>query len=266
MDISKRLGELERSAAAAGLPATGRTRAGVAVLTERNAYLLRRCLVSLTPIDRTDNVRAEISNQAGELLSELNARERFGKAEVSARPGTRAAPRPQLGALRDEYLRRFEACKPARSLSVHWRGICNHPALQDAVRETSEWVSIPWHFIAIIHGLEASLILRSPSQWRSPADRAHAQYQQSTRRLVAAVGLGVERTDALYIRVGLWGKKDRDSRTRFIAGKPTTDLGIGRDPSRRPTSGAFQISIHPGNSWRMEDTTPRPSRSSAGPP
>lgn len=155
-DLSGRLRELERSAAATGLPSTGRTRAGSPELTEANAYMeaLAR-LVDL--IDRSENVRTEISSPAGELLSELHARERFGKAEFIVRPGTRAAPKPQLAAVRDEYLKRFAQCKIRPefigSLNWHVQAIQRHRARYEKL---SDRVSIPWYFIAVVHGLEAS--------------------------------------------------------------------------------------------------------------
>jgi lysozyme family protein len=159
IDLSTRLQDLRRSAGDAGLAATRNTRDGFAQLTQENAYLegMPR-LVDL--IDRSENIRIDISDQAGQLLGELHARERFDKAEFPVRPGTRA-PKPRLDALRGEYLRRFAQCKPRPQFDAvvrwHVRIIGDHKARYEKL---SQRVSVPWYFIAIIHGLEASFNFR----------------------------------------------------------------------------------------------------------
>jgi lysozyme family protein len=159
-ELSVRLRDLERSADAAGLLAKSGTRAGIPRLTTSNAYVegLPR-LVDI--IDRAGVEHAEIGDQAGELLGALHARERFGKAELSGRPGTRA-PKPRLDALKDEYLRRFAECKirPEYGRIVNWY-VQTIRTNQKRYASVSERGSVPWYFIAIIHGLEASFNFRA---------------------------------------------------------------------------------------------------------
>jgi lysozyme family protein len=159
-ELSVRLRDLERSADAAGVLPKGATRAGIPRLTTSNAYVegLPR-LVDI--IDRAGNEHAELGDQAAELLSTLHARERFGKAEMPGRPGTRA-PTPRLDALKEEYLRRFAECtiRPEYARLVSWyvQTIRSH---ETRYAKLSERVSVPWYFIAIIHGLEASFNFRA---------------------------------------------------------------------------------------------------------
>ena len=138
-EFSLRLSNLESSALVAGITAKGGTRAGIPRLTTNNAYIegLPR-LVDI--IDGAGADHGPLSDQAGQLLSTLHARERFGKAEATGRPGTRA-PKPRFDALKQEYLQRFAECaiRPefAKIASWHVQTIRSHQTRSFAIRSST---------------------------------------------------------------------------------------------------------------------------------
>ena len=105
-------------------------------------------------LDRTTAAGADarsIADGAAELLSRIHRAERGGREAVVK------AKAPSFDKLKAEYRKMFDSCvaKPAHvsSLAKQTSYMKKHRERYEAVSKST---SIPWHFIAIIHGLEAS--------------------------------------------------------------------------------------------------------------
>ncbi|SIT58797.1 exported hypothetical protein [Mesorhizobium prunaredense] len=156
--FSEALNADEAEASKLGLPRTDRTRAGTTVkLTEENAYIegMPR-LVDLLERSSSSPNASDLANDASKLLSDLNDRERVPPDHFTQPGGTRG-PRPSLDALRKDYLTLFKSCnsRPEFVGTVNWH-VQTISRFSSRYKQLASVVSIPWYFIAIVHGLEAS--------------------------------------------------------------------------------------------------------------
>lgn len=96
----------------------------------------------------------DLSSDISELLSELNNLERSPADYWSS---ISRGPKPSVVLLKEDYLKLFESCKiiPAYRSQVAWHTdiITRHKVQYESV---SAQTKIPWYFIGITHGLEAS--------------------------------------------------------------------------------------------------------------
>ena len=161
--VSNTLSVLEAAANKLDLPRTNRTRSGsVAQLNESNAYLegMPR-LVDL--IERASNNQgSELADRAAELLSELNLHEHVPPDMFAFPSISRGGSKPRLSSLVPRYRDAFQACKirPEYTDVVLWytQTITRNRTRYEGL---SNRVAVPWYFIAIIHGLEASFNFRA---------------------------------------------------------------------------------------------------------
>ena len=153
--LQQRLSALEAQAGAVGLPAP-RSMRPAARITRANGYLeAMPRLLELMERSELGLRSAAVGGGAAELLSRLH-RQEYGFARTPGPgPDLRAAPAPDR--LRAEYRRMFEACR----VRPEFQGAVatNVGRLRQSrarYEKLSGDVQIPWYFVGIIHGLEAS--------------------------------------------------------------------------------------------------------------
>ena len=156
--LQRQLAALEQRARALGLPETRSSRRPAVRLNNSNAY--RESMPRLIElVERSDmgTRSAEVGEGAAELLGRLHRLE-YGWAR-SPGPGLddRAGRAPTLDSLRSEYRRMFGQ---AQVRSEYRSDVAWHVGKLRRDRARYEAfaseVQIPWYFIGIIHGLEAS--------------------------------------------------------------------------------------------------------------
>ncbi|PDS57775.1 hypothetical protein CO663_16995 [Rhizobium anhuiense] len=153
--LSDQIAKLEADARALKLPELSGTRAPLGgPLTRRNYYEngMPR-LVDLAERARVREDAANLANNAGKLLSELNETE---KGDIGDTSRTRA-PTPSADSLKAEYTDLFSQCEITQNkqslVAWHTAFITKHKNEYLNVVNGSE---IPWYFVGIVHGLEAS--------------------------------------------------------------------------------------------------------------
>lgn len=155
--LSRALQDLEHKANVLGLHATDRTRSGItAELNNANLYI--EGMPRLVDLIERSSVQTseEIANQAAQLLSEINDREKT-IPEWFAFPRRTRGPKPSFNILKKDYMESFKNCKtrPEYNGVVNWH-IQTILRYQSRYESLAQKVSIPWYFIGIVHGLEAS--------------------------------------------------------------------------------------------------------------
>lgn len=133
-------------------------------------------LVSI--IERAETTNIDLGDRAGELLAEVNATQHcIPEALDEKRTPSRAR---DFTGLKDEYAALFAsaALRPERDDLAHW-----HVAALRQFRRRYESVTratgVPWHFIGLIHGLEASY------NFRAHLHNGDAPLSQRTRQVPA---------------------------------------------------------------------------------
>jgi lysozyme family protein len=154
--LQQRLISLEQRASELALPDTGIvTRGPRQPINAGNSYRVSMPrLVDLIDRSGFGALSREIADAAGELLSNVHRQQRSRSSAVWA---TRPRPSPSAANWRVEYRRMFEECRIrpecrsaiASNLWILRRYRSRYERLGNQVR-------IPWYFIGIIHGLEAS--------------------------------------------------------------------------------------------------------------
>jgi lysozyme family protein len=157
--LERQLAALEQRARALGLPESRSGRIAPAVrLNKSNAY--RQSMPRLIElVERSDmgTRSAEVGEGAAELLGRLHRLEYGWARSPGPGPDDRAGRAPTLDSLRSEYRRMFGQ---AQVRSEYRTDVAWHVGKlrRDRARYEafSGEVQIPWYFIGIIHGLEAS--------------------------------------------------------------------------------------------------------------
>jgi lysozyme family protein len=154
--------ELERAADSRGLPLSILATNTGAPLPTSDASLYQAALPRLvTLIDRSEGTDPGLSDQAGEVLADVHASQHVVPEALKpvAPPLSRGHSYP---ALKSEYARLFAdaTVRPEYSETVDW-----HFKMIKKFRLRYEGVgnavSVPWYFIAAIHGLESSFNFRA---------------------------------------------------------------------------------------------------------
>jgi lysozyme family protein len=130
----------------------------------------------VTLIDRSEFADPVIADQAGELLADLNATQHEVpealKTETPAQPAA-SAPQPapvptvagpvalsrrhDFASLKPEYGQLFDtaAVREQNQDTINWY-LAMMRKSRERYAKVGDSVGVPWHFIAVIHGLEAS--------------------------------------------------------------------------------------------------------------
>jgi len=133
-------------------------------------------LVSI--IDRTEKTNVDLGDRAGALLAEINASQRTIPELLDER--RRPIGARDFATLKDEYAALFASAtvRPERNELAHW-----HLTALRHFRRRYESVAratgVPWYFVGLIHGLEASY------NFRAHLHNGDAPLSQRTRRVPA---------------------------------------------------------------------------------
>lgn len=157
------IAEMESKAEALGLPSSPlafNSKPTTAIPTDGSLYQVAvPRLVSV--IDRAEGSDPALADQAGELLAEVHAAEHETPDALKPEP-IKLSTASSYAALKDEYRRLFETAGfvEQHAATIDWQ---MKMALQAKARYESvgNLVQVPWHFIAAIHGLEASFNFRA---------------------------------------------------------------------------------------------------------
>ncbi len=184
--LNEKIAALETQADELHLPpALPTVTAPIVDLNSNNAYDIgMRRLLQL--VDRA-GIQSEIGATASALLSELNLRQHVIPDLFNY---TTRAPRPVFSSVKNSYRQMFKNCQiiPEKRELVDWH-LGRIMKGESEYKDVSRMTKIPWYFIAIIHGLEASFNFNShlhngdplsdktvhvpkgrPEQWLPPSD------------------------------------------------------------------------------------------------
>lgn len=151
--------DIRRRAGGAGVPAP---RAPAAEITDEYDVILPELVDLISALDRQQR---ELRTPSGELEAALrDASELLGAlADAERSPFTdgdlRAARTYDYEPLRDGYLTLYDNCavRHERAAITNWHiGTLLKPENRSRYDEVQKRLQIPWYFIGIIHGLEAS--------------------------------------------------------------------------------------------------------------
>jgi lysozyme family protein len=173
----QQLDDLEERARRAGVPTPvgDAARSSPLPAQDRETYgeIMPR-LVDL--IDRADASRSagDIAEEAAELLGRIHRAER--SLAPLEDPEGRARPAPSFDSLREEYRRLFDACvieaKYQTKVDQHVDALKKS---KPRYQKVGQALDIPWHFIGIIHALEAGFNFRTHLHNGDPLTRKTVQ-------------------------------------------------------------------------------------------
>jgi lysozyme family protein len=155
---------LEKEANARQLPLSLLPNPGAVPLVASESSLYQAALPRLvTLIDRAEDNDPVLADQAGSVLADVNASQHVVpdalKPEVAAIPLSRGH---SYAILKAEYARLFTSAsvRPEHKDTTNWyfQMIKKYRARYEGVGSS---VSVPWYFIAAIHGLESSFNFRA---------------------------------------------------------------------------------------------------------
>lgn len=153
---------LERAADARNLPVSSFNFPEAPALTPDSGSIYQSALPRLvTLIERSEAIDPGIAEEAGGLLAEGHATEHVTPDALQPKPVVTQRG-SSFAVLKAEYRQLFERAtiRPAHSSAITW-----HKNLLIASKERYEKLAaatkVPWHFIGIIHGLEASYNFRA---------------------------------------------------------------------------------------------------------
>ncbi len=153
--------EIERDANAISLPFSPLAFNADATLPSSEDSLYTAALPRLvTLIDRSDGVDAGIADRAGSVLAEVNAMQRTVPDALKAE---KVAPSRShdFDVLKREYAAQFASAtiKPDAADFVAWnmKAVLKFRARYETVAADT---GVPWYFIGVVHGLEASYNFR----------------------------------------------------------------------------------------------------------
>ncbi len=161
--------ELERKADALGLPPSRLALVGGGsggMLPNSEASLYQSALPRLvTLIDRCEVDDPALSDEAGEVLADLNASQHEVPEALKTNAPVddlRVISSHKFGVIRDEYASLFASARArpehTETLTWHFEAIKKFRTRYEAL---SKDTGVPWYFIGAIHGLEASFNFRA---------------------------------------------------------------------------------------------------------
>jgi lysozyme family protein len=244
--------EIERDADSIKLPFSPLAfNAGATVPTSEDSLYTAALPRLVTLIDRSDGVDAGIADRAGAVLADVNAMQRI--TPEALKPEKVLPSRSHdFAVLKNEYEKQFGAAtiRPEAADFAAWN-VKAALKFRPRYETVSNATGVPWHFIAAVHGLEASynfrghlhngdhpLALRThqvpagrPKIWSPPDD-----WESSARDALRMMGFAgktdwtLERTlyrlEAYngfgYRKIGiptpyLWSLTDQYDRGKFVA-------------------------------------------------
>jgi lysozyme family protein len=154
--------KLEKEADRRGLRASRLAFDGGAPLSPDETSFYQAALPRLvTLIDRSEASDPGLSDQAGELLAEVHAREHVTPEALKPAPIILSKAH-KFSILKEEYATLFSS---AEVRAEHSDTIAWHKTMLNESRERYERIAeatqVPWQFIGLIHGLEASYNFRA---------------------------------------------------------------------------------------------------------
>jgi lysozyme family protein len=105
-----------------------------------------------------------ILTETSDLLRRLRQEERSPPSDRDQTTGAAVAARPTIDSTRNEYNELFRTCviREDRRSDVNWHvNKLLEPANRAQYDEVADKACVPWYFVGIIHGLEASFDFRS---------------------------------------------------------------------------------------------------------
>jgi lysozyme family protein len=227
----QQLQNLEARARSAGVPepAADIARRAPLSLQEQESYIeMMPRLVDL--IDRVDSSRAasDVAEEAAELLGRIHRAERsYAPLED---PDGRARPPPSFDSIRGEYRRLFDAC----TVREKYQNAVNRyveilKKFRPRYEQVGQGMGIPWHFIGIIHAMEAGFNFRThlhngdpltartvlvpkgrPEVWNPPNDwESSAADAMLIKKFDRQEDWGLERTLYRWEQYNGWGYRGR---------------------------------------------------------
>lgn len=153
---------LENEANARKLPVSRFAFANAPALSPTSSSIYQAALPRLvTLIDRSEGTDPGIAEEAGELLAEVHAQERVVPEALKPEPIIMLRGH-NYATLKDEYRMLFERAtvRPEHAEDIEW-----HKNLliasQARYEKLSATTKVPWYFIGLVHGLEASYNFRA---------------------------------------------------------------------------------------------------------
>jgi lysozyme family protein len=153
---------LEQEANRRGLRTSRLTLAQESPLTPNEASFYQQAMPRLVAvIDRSEESDAALADQAGELLAQVHAREHEAQQAQQTEPLLLSRAH-DFASLKSEYAALFEsaALRADHAETIDW----HHKMLLEArprYEKLGSEVAVPWYFIGMIHGLEASFNFRA---------------------------------------------------------------------------------------------------------
>jgi lysozyme family protein len=154
--------KLEQEADALNLPKSRLAFANAPVLNPTASSIYQAALPRLvTLVDRSEATDPGVADQAGELLAEVHAQEHVTPEALKPEPIVMLRGH-SFPVLKDEYRTLFERAtiRPEHVDTIEW-----HKNLLLASQERYEKLGattkVPWYFIGLVHGLEASYNFRA---------------------------------------------------------------------------------------------------------
>jgi lysozyme family protein len=154
--------KLEKEADRRGLRASRLAFDGGTPLVPSEASFYQAAVPRLvTLIDRSEDSDPNVADQAGELLAEVNEKERVTPEALKPVPLVLSRAH-SYAALKDEYAVLFQSAevRAEHTDTIEWHKtmLTESRARYEAVANATQ---VPWQFIGLIHGLEASYNFRA---------------------------------------------------------------------------------------------------------
>jgi lysozyme family protein len=105
-----------------------------------------------------------ILTETSDLLRRLRQGERSPQTDRDETTGAAVAARPTVDSTREEYIELFRTCtiRDNRQATVNWYvNKLLEPTSRPQYEDVADRACVPWYFVGIIHGLEASFDFRS---------------------------------------------------------------------------------------------------------
>ncbi len=153
---------LEQEANARNLPVSRFANANVPALTPSASSIYQAALPRLvTLVDRSEGTDPGLADQAGEILADVHAQEHVTPEALKPEPVVMKRGH-NYAVLKDEYRQMFESAtiRPEHAESITWQKDLLI-ASKERYEKLAATTKVPWYFIGMIHGLEASYNFRA---------------------------------------------------------------------------------------------------------